>query len=120
MLFVPMSFDDPGEGHSMRLGFPSKLTDYTATGLPLLIWGPDYCSAVRWARQNRPVAEVVTSENSDALAQALDRLASPGHRVMLAAKALELGNKFFSHASAERTFFAAVLRGCEQSAVARE
>lgn len=120
VLFVPMSFGGVGEQENMRSGFPSKLTDYTATGLPLLICGPNYCSAVRWAQEHQPVAEVVTSERSDALAQALDRLASVEHRIMLAARALEVGEKLFSHVNAERIFFAALQSDRKKLAVACE
>ena len=50
-LFVPMSFDRQDRAN-MELSFPSKLADYTAAGLPLLICGPPYCSATRWAKEN--------------------------------------------------------------------
>ena len=39
ILFAPMSFED-NEHINAEMSFPSKLTDYTAIGLPLLIWGP--------------------------------------------------------------------------------
>ena len=54
---------------NMEMAFPSKLADCTATGLPLLIYGPAYCSAVTWARENPGVAEVVETEGalSDAI-----------------------------------------------------
>jgi hypothetical protein len=52
---------------NMEISFPSKLTDYTAVGLPLLIYGPHYCSAVQWARENPGVAEVVTADNAETL-----------------------------------------------------
>lgn len=104
VLFVPMSFA-PEDRASMSLGFPSKLTDYTAVGLPFLIYGPDYCSAARWARENPGVAEVVTEESSAALDMALRQLSQPEHRVALAETALRKGNEFFSHAAAERVFF---------------
>src|SRR5207253_6403 len=48
VLFVSMSFD-AADRANVQLSFPSKLADYTAAGLPLLIQGPDYCSGVRWA-----------------------------------------------------------------------
>ena len=41
-LFVPMSFDAVDRAN-MEVSFPSKLTDYTAVGLPLLVYGPPYC-----------------------------------------------------------------------------
>lgn len=109
VLFVPMSFD-PAERNYSALSFPSKLTDYTAVGLPLLIRGPGYCSAVRWATNHCGVAEVVKDESPAALAAALDRLWSPSHRKSLAETALSKGKEFFSHAAAERIFFPSLRR----------
>ncbi len=65
-LYVPMSFD-PSDRANMELSFPSKLTDYTAAGLPLLIRGPAWCSAVRWAKENSGVAEVIEVRESPAV-----------------------------------------------------
>ena len=41
VLFVPMSFE-ASDHANMRISFPSKLADYTAVGLPILIMGPAY------------------------------------------------------------------------------
>ena len=57
-LVVPMSFE-ACDRSNMEIAFPSKLADCTAVGVPLVIYGPEYCSAVRWARENAGVAEVV-------------------------------------------------------------
>ena len=101
-LFVPMSFD-PSDRTNMELAFPSKLADYTATGLPLLIYGPDYCSAVAWARENPGVAEVVETESD--LSDAIARLANnPAHRVSLGQRALDTGRKYFSYDQVQQTF----------------
>jgi glycosyltransferase involved in cell wall biosynthesis len=105
-LFVPMSFD-PSDRANMELAFPSKLADYTATGLPLLIYGPRYCSAVGWARENEGVAEVVESEAD--FKNAIDRLANdPAHRVRLGQRALDTGRKYFSHDRVQETFIRAL------------
>ena len=101
-LFVPMSFD-PADRGNMEMAFPSKLADYTATGLPLLIYGPTYCSAVIWARENPGVAEVVESEPE--LANAINLLACyPDKRIALGARALAAGQEYFTHGRAQQLF----------------
>lgn len=107
-LFVPMSFDAEDRAN-MEISFPSKLTDYTAVGLPLLIYGPPYCSAVRWANENNSVAVVVAEENGAALSGAITQLAAdPLHQRNLAEKALEVGHRYFTHAAALEVFHAAL------------
>jgi hypothetical protein len=112
VLYVPMSFDR-AEERLAATSFPSKLTDYTATGLPLLIHGPEYSSAVRWARDNPGVAEIVTTplEKQDLLV-ALAKVLTPEVAHCLASSALSVGHRFFSHAVAERQFNNAVC-SCE-------
>ena len=101
-LFVPMSFD-ASERDNMEMAFPSKLADYTATGVPLLIYGPRYCSAVAWARENEGVAEVVESESD--LTNAVERLANDSlTRVALGQRALEVGRQYFRHERVQEVF----------------
>lgn len=105
VLFVPMSFAVE-DRQNMSVAFPSKLADYTAVGLPLLIWGPPYCSAVRWARDNAGVAEVVSTPERETLKKAVARLMdSFTYREALAQTALVVGDKLFSHRRAEETFY---------------
>ena len=101
-LFVPMSFA-ASDRANMEMAFPSKLADYTATGVPLLIYGPCYCSAVAWARENPGVAEVVEAEPD--LTAAIKRLATNSdHRIILGKRALETGREYFSHACIRQRF----------------
>jgi glycosyltransferase involved in cell wall biosynthesis len=105
-LFVPMSFA-ANDRPNMEMAFPSKLADYTATGLPLLIYGPSYCSAVTWARENPGAAEVAGTQND--LAAAIERLANePGKRMVLGKRALDVGRQFFTHERVQRAFFRAL------------
>ena len=107
VLFVPMSFAEVDRSN-MRMSFPSKLTDYTAVGLPLLICGPADCSAVRWAQANDGVAEVVTSEDAAAMRAAVDRLCGDrNYRLKLARTAQLVGDRDFSAERAEAIFHAA-------------
>ena len=105
-LFVPMSFD-ARERVNMQMAFPSKLADYTATGLPLLIYGPTYCSAVAWARDNPGVAEIVETETD--LSNVVARLANnPDTRITLGKRALDIGRKYFTHDRAQQLFHHAI------------
>ncbi len=110
VLFVPMSFDE-AERSNMEMSFPSKLTDYTAVGVPLLIYGPPYCSAVGWANENRGVAEV--AQNETELAESVRRLAADlRHRIELGKAALQTGERYFAHQRVQEVFNRAItIRG---------
>jgi hypothetical protein len=106
-IFVPMSYSE-SDRHNMEISFPSKLADCTATGLPLIIDGPDYCSAVRWARENPGVSESITDESVDALRTALQQLQDPAVRVKLAREAIRRGKQYFAHDRALATLLSHV------------
>ncbi|HET7286388.1 MAG TPA: hypothetical protein VFI71_02920, partial [Pyrinomonadaceae bacterium] len=101
-LFVPMSFD-AADRVNMEMAFPSKLADYTATALPLIIYGPNYCSAVTWARENEGVAAIAESESD--LRNAVALLANnPDKRIALGKRALTVGREYFTHDRARQVF----------------
>ena len=101
-LFVPMSFA-VSDRANMEMAFPSKLADYTATGVPLLIYGPTYCSAVAWAHDNSGVAEVVETK-SDLSASVAHLANNPDKRIALGKRALDVGREYFTHARVQRLF----------------
>lgn len=112
VLFLPMTFEE-GLRKNMEVGFPSKMTDYTATGRPILIWGPKYCSVVRWALSNPGVAEVVSENDTGLLAHSVARLVSrPDYRSELGVAALEKGRQYFSHAAATERLYQALQKQC--------
>ena len=101
-LFVPMSFD-ACDRSNMKMAFPSKLADCTAVGLPLVIYGPDYCSAVHWAKENPGLAEVVEVQNG--LVEVVFRLANdPAQRLALGKRALQVGEQYFAHDAVQAVF----------------
>jgi hypothetical protein len=107
-LFVPMSFAHRDRSN-MELGFPSKLVDYTAAGVPLLIMGPSSCSAVRWAHENPGVAEIVDRDDQSLLRRAIQRLSDdPEHRMNLAVQAMSARTRFFTYAAAQSRLFTAL------------
>jgi len=89
VLFLPLSFAKE-EIPAVIAGFPTKTADYLACGRPILVFAPEYCSLVRYARQYG-FAEVVTEPSDDALAKGIrDVVSSPTHREELVARALSV------------------------------
>jgi len=107
-LFLPMSFADEDRAN-MRLGFPSKLADYTLLRMPILLFGPPDCSAAVWARSNPGALLAVTTEDTAALSSAVARLAGDAAlRASLGQAAGEAGDRDFSHEAAFDAFQAAL------------
>lgn len=103
-LFVPMSFEE-SQRKNMQVAFPSKFTDYTCVGLPLIVHGPDYCSAVRFAQEHAGLACIITTLEQTGFTQAIRELAnSPKLRVDLAARAIEVGEACFSIEAGSQRF----------------
>jgi hypothetical protein len=111
VLFVPMTFAD-ADRDNQSVSFPSKLADYTATGLPLLIYGPGYSSVVRWARSFEDAAEIVDREGAAALRTAITRLAEDrSRRATLAERAVTIGRRCFDAEGARSALATALAAG---------
>lgn len=109
LLFVPMSFE-LSDRHAMATNFPSKLTDYTAVGLPILIQGPEESSAVKWARENPHAAKIVTDSDAYNLSVALKNLLeSAEERINLGRSALKIGTRYFGFVEASKVFISSLL-----------
>lgn len=108
VLFLPESFEE-AQNNTIDLSFPSKLTDYTATALPILMWGPKLGAAIRWAESEPGVAAIVTEADENVMAAILEKLASDqAWRRRLGAAAAEIGKKYFSAQSAQTIFYQAL------------
>jgi Glycosyltransferase Family 4 len=84
---VTMRFE-PRYRRYMETSFPSKITHYSQFHKPIVIWGPDYCSAVRWARRKN-CALCITDPSPAALVRALETVsASEMNRLADAARHL--------------------------------
>ena len=64
-LLSVMSFEKQHELF-MRTSFTTKFLDYVAFGKPVILWGPEYCTPVRVAREHGGAA-VVTTDDSGAV-----------------------------------------------------
>jgi hypothetical protein len=114
-IFVPMSFDSSDRPNT-EISFPSKLTDATIPGVPLLIWGPPYCSAMRWARDNPGVAELVDQCEPGLLRAALQRIQDNAVlRWELGQSAMIAGRKFFGFEIIRDTFFKSVRQNSREA-----
>ena len=113
---VVMSFDSALR-RRMTTSFPSKLIDAMQLGLPVVIWGPEYCSAVTWSREGER-ALCVTDPNPSALRRTLEELAaSPLEQDRLSKSAREAALEDFNPERIQARFMG-ILRQviCRQNA----
>lgn len=89
-LLVIMGFDEESRMIEST-SFKSKMVDYLVQHKPLIIWGPDYCTAVRHARREN-FAEVVTERDPHLVVKAVvDLSCNPDKREAL----VRNGERFF-------------------------
>jgi glycosyltransferase involved in cell wall biosynthesis len=72
-LLVVMSFTQ-NQRRRVITSFPSKLLEYAAYGKPIVVWGPEECSAVQFLKTHA-AGVVVTSSDPNDLIQCISRLA---------------------------------------------
>ena len=69
---ITQSFEDK-DRRLMKTNFPSKLTECAKFEKPLVLWGPEYASGPKWARETG-LGLVVDEERAEFLKQALEQL----------------------------------------------
>jgi glycosyltransferase involved in cell wall biosynthesis len=72
LLLLPMGFN-PEAAHIERTSFKTKFLDYLTFRRPIVVWGPEYCSAVRVAREFDSAC-CVTTRNPLDCARAIEDL----------------------------------------------
>lgn len=109
-LILTASFE-PQDRVDMATLFPSKLADYTAIGLPLVVWGPNYSSAARWAAENPGSSLLYTEPAAEPIERALHELRSNRERAAeLAAGAVAAGMRYFDLSIARGQLYRALMR----------
>lgn len=102
-LLVTISFDKNNRRWA-ETSFPSKLVEYCQYNKPIIIWGPEYCSAVRWGRQYQS-ALIVTSPLAQDLVKAIQELITqPKEQARLKNKALEMAQGMFNPQKIQQQF----------------
>jgi hypothetical protein len=86
-----------GFGEDARLiestSFKSKFVDYLVSGRPIIVWGPEYCTAVRHARKYG-FAEFVTNPDPETVLTTIIKLAHDPERC---AELVQNALKFFEN-----------------------
>lgn len=89
--------------------FPSKLPEYLALGMPVIVAGPPEATGVRWGCAHPDAVLTETNPDPAALARHLEHLKNDGSlRLRLAANAVAAGDKDFDPSRIRRQFFAAL------------
>jgi hypothetical protein len=94
----------------METSFPSKLIEVAQFGKPLIVWGPEYCSAVQWGQQNEN-AFCVKSPGVSELKNQLEFLcAIPNQKQKYAEKSIAAAESEFNPSSIQVIFLNMILR----------
>ncbi|HYW21515.1 MAG TPA: glycosyltransferase [Nodularia sp. (in: cyanobacteria)] len=107
VFLVTMSFDQALR-RRMETSFPSKLPEYAQFGKPLVIWGPDYCSAIRWGSEGDR-ALCITDENPQVLVSAVEKLSQDSsQREYYASQSRIAARQDFNPVNLQKHFLAAI------------
>ena len=95
VLLSVMSFE---KGHElfMRTSFTTKFLDYVAFEKPVILWGPEYCTPVRVAREHGGAAVVTTDDPGAVVSLCREIAADPALNEKLSKEALHLHQTLFN------------------------
>jgi glycosyltransferase involved in cell wall biosynthesis len=101
--------------------FPSKLPEYLAVGMPIVMVGPESATGVRWARRHPSAVYLVDSSEPKMWSADLERLASDAElRSSLAAGAVEAGALEFDPLALRNRFQSVLLETAQTQTSRRE
>lgn len=111
-VLVLLQDNEPQSIDAISINFPSKLTDYTQTGLPILIIGPQAGSAYKFGKMNKQAFWTVAADDSidfDNLREILAEMALNITRAHMGNEASLLGEKLFSFSNIQENFAKPIL-----------
>lgn len=107
LLVLPVNFDRRTIDY-IRYSMPGKLADYLASGVPILVYGPDAVAQVRYAK-SAAWAHVVDRRDPDALSEGIVRMtADMVERKRVATTARRLAETGYDAAAMQRRFQATI------------
>lgn len=111
ILCLPMSFAEWNQD-AIKHSFPSKITDYTALGLPLLIHAPETSSIAEFVTTNQQYkfAELVITESITDLEKAIDKLIDENYRQMLGENSKKIWQRYFNPQVVRKAFFETLIK----------
>jgi glycosyltransferase involved in cell wall biosynthesis len=113
-VILPYSFNE-GFRPLYSTHFPSKLPEYLALNMPVIVFGPTYATGMRWALQNPDAAIAVSEPQPARWLVILRRLAaSEADRLSLAARAIEAGKRDFCPDKLKQIFTIAIIETAMQ------
>jgi glycosyltransferase involved in cell wall biosynthesis len=116
---VILPYAGPEHGHQAlyRTHFPSKLPEYLALGMPIIITGPTYATGVQWGVDHPHACLTVPSSSRQRFASALERLIeNQEYRCRLASGAVEAANGELDPRTIKDVFTASLRNLVHQSA----
>jgi hypothetical protein len=94
-LLSVMSFEKEHELF-MRTSFTTKFLDYVSFGKPVILWGPEYCTPVRVAREHGGAAVVSTPDATEVVCLCRKIARDTDLNEKLAKEALQLHQTLFN------------------------
>jgi glycosyltransferase involved in cell wall biosynthesis len=79
-----------------RYNFSSKMVDYSAAGLPVLMWGSEDSAIMKWALQRKYPLVLTTTQQED-LDEMVRGLRNEERRYKAAVQVKQLGDTYFSY-----------------------
>lgn len=103
---LPMPFEAKFKA-VVQHSFPSKITDYTSLGLPVLVHAPKWASITKFVEANHKYhfAELITNESEAALENAIDTLMDTNYRRQLGENSWQLWQCFFNPKVVQKNFY---------------
>ncbi len=112
-LLLPMGFAEK-DVQVERTSFKTKFLDYLAFQRPIMVWGPDYSSAVKTAREFDSAEVCDTPDAMACLRQILTLARDPQRQGVLVSHARRMYDARFNPDKIHQTFLAACQRAVEE------